>query len=111
MPAIRSLGAEAVAIAVTAMFSQQAFAATLGAEFPMLSDWDATVAQAYGVRYNSWKGHSGVAKRSVFVIDTGGVIRYSWHTEDAHLEPDLAEALKVMEHLPGGVPNDRGAGG
>jgi peroxiredoxin len=65
----------------------------------MLSDWDGSVAQAFGVRYGSWKGHSGVAKRSVFVIDGARKIRYSWHTEDAHIEPDLSEAVRVLRDL------------
>jgi peroxiredoxin len=76
-----------------------AFAASLGADFPMLSDWEGETAAAYGVRYDSWKGHRGLAKRSVFVIDRQGVIRYRWHTEDALLEPDLNEPMAVLRSL------------
>ncbi len=96
---VRKLGAEPVAIAVTATFSQLAFAEELGVDFPMLSDWDGTTANAYGVQYREWKGHSGLAKRSVFVIDRGGVIRYRWSTDDALIEPDLHEAVAVVDSL------------
>lgn len=96
---IRSLGAQAVALAVTATFSQQAFAASLGVDFPLLSDWEGSVARAYGVQYDSWKGHRGVAKRSLFVIDTRGVIGYRWHTDDALVEPDFSDALAVLRGL------------
>ncbi|NNC92734.1 MAG: redoxin domain-containing protein [Acidimicrobiia bacterium] len=96
---VRSLGARAVAIAVTATFSQQAFASALGVDFPLLSDWEGLVARAYGVQYDSWKGHRGVAKRSVFVIDPGGVVRYRWHTDDALVEPDFNDALAVLRAL------------
>ena len=65
----------------------------------MLSDWDGTVACSYGVQYREWKGHAGVAKRSVFVIDTDGLVRYRWLTEDALVEPDLTEAVRVVESL------------
>jgi peroxiredoxin len=96
---IRALGAEPVAIAVTATFSQMAFSETLGVDFPMLSDWEGTVANEYGVQYDEWKGHSGLAKRSVFVIDGERRIRYRWVTDDALVEPDLEEALTSIKSL------------
>jgi peroxiredoxin len=60
-----------------------AFARSLGVDFPLLSDWEREVCAAYGVRYDVWKGHSGLAKRSIFVIDTDRTIRWSWCSEDA----------------------------
>lgn len=98
-PEIRELGAEPVAIAVTATFSQRAFARQLGVDFPLLSDWDGAVSGSYGVQYDEWKGHAGVAKRSVFVIDQLGEVRYRWITDDAHIEPDLTEAVETLEQL------------
>ena len=93
---LRELGADILAVAVTATFSQQAFAATLDTDFPLLSDWDRVVCGSYGVRYPVWKGHAGVAKRSVFVIGTSGVIRYRWVTEDALVLPDLGEVVAAV---------------
>lgn len=87
------------AIAVTATFSQMAFAETTGVQFPLLSDWGGKVAEAYGVLYEEWKGHTRLAKRSVFVIDTGGVVRYRWVTDDALALPPLFDALEVLEAL------------
>lgn len=96
---IGALGAGIAAIAVTATFSQIAFADALGIEFPMLSDWDGRVSAAYGVQYGEWKGHAGVAKRSLFVIDADARIRYRWSSEDALVEPDLAEMMEALEAL------------
>jgi peroxiredoxin len=96
---IRELGAEPVAIAVTATFSQMAFSKALGVDFPMLSDWEGEVANRYGVQYDVWKGHSGLAMRSVFVIGTDGKIVYRWVTDDALTLPDLEEALAVLQTL------------
>ncbi len=91
-------------IAVTATFSQQAFARSLGVDFPLLSDWDRTVCGAYGVRYDAWKGHTGLAKRSTIVVDTAGVVRYRWSTDDASVLPDLDEVVRVFTELgPGGT--------
>ena len=96
---IQRLGAQAVAVAVTTTFSQRAFARSIGARFPLLSDWRRTVCAAYGVRYDVWKGHDGLAKRSVFVIDRDGVIRYRWVTDDALVLPDLDQAIEALRAL------------
>jgi glutaredoxin-dependent peroxiredoxin len=93
---MRALGADVLGVAVTATFSQQAFAASLGIDFPLLSDWDREVCAAYGVQYDVWKGHRGLAKRSVFVIDRDRVVRYRWVTDDALVLPDLDEAVEVL---------------
>jgi glutaredoxin-dependent peroxiredoxin len=98
-PEIRGLGADILAVAVTATFSQQAFAESLGVDFPLLSDWDRDVCAAYGVQYDVWKGHRGLAKRSVFVIDRDGVVRYRWVTDDALVLPDLDEVVAAVRPL------------
>jgi peroxiredoxin len=98
---IRALGADLLAIAVTATFSQQAFAESLGVDFPLLSDWDREVCSAYGVQYGVWKGHRGLAKRSVFVVDREQVVRYRWVTDDALVLPDLDEAVQVLRTCAG----------
>jgi glutaredoxin-dependent peroxiredoxin len=93
---LRNLGGDILAVAVTATFAQQAFAATLDIDFPLLSDWDRVVCESYGARYSSWKGHAGLAKRSIFVIDRAGVIRYRWITDDAMVLPNLDEAASAV---------------
>jgi peroxiredoxin len=98
-PRLRAVGAEPLAVAVTALFSQMAFADSLGIDVPLLSDWDGDVCGAYGVRYDQWKGHTGLAQRSLFVIDGGGMVRYRWHTLDALLLPDLTEVVAAVEAL------------
>jgi peroxiredoxin len=96
---IRALGADILAVAVTATFSQQAFAESLGVDFPLLSDWDREVCSAYGVRYDVWKGHAGLAKRSVFVLDRDRTVRYRWVTDDATVLPDLDEVVATLQAL------------
>lgn len=93
------MGAEPVAVAVTATFSQIAFGQSLGVAFPMLSDWEGEVSASYGAQYDVWKGHVGLAKRSVFVIDPTGIIRYRWQTDDALVLPDLNEVLESLRLL------------
>jgi peroxiredoxin len=96
---IAAAGGQVLAIAVSSVFAQQAFARHLGVRFPMLSDWNRTVSPAYGVQYDVWRGHRGVAKRSVFVIDRQGLIRYRWVTDDALILPDFDAAIAVLRQL------------
>jgi len=96
---IRALGAEIVAVAVTSVFAQQAFARSLGVDFPLVSDWNRTLAPAYGIQYDVWRGHQGVAKRSVFVLDRDGIIRYRWVTDDALVMPDYGAAVACLASL------------
>lgn len=100
---IASLGASIVGIAVTATFSQQQFAKDLQLSFPLLSDWGGAVSDEWGVRYDVWKGHEGLAKRSLFVVDTDQVIRYAWVTDDATDLPDYDEAVAVVRSLAEGT--------
>lgn len=88
-----------VAIAVTPTFAQMAFAEKLGIDFPLLSDWEGTTCAAYGVRYESWKGHEGLAKRSVFVIDRDGTIAYRWYEDDALILPDFDELMDAISRV------------
>jgi len=104
---MRALGAEPVAIAVTATFSQIAFGESLGVDFPMLSDWEGSVANSYGVQYDVWKGHTGLAKRSVFLLDGDRRVRYRWSSDDALEVPDLYEALDAIEAIV--TPDQAGA--
>lgn len=99
MSDIDGAGASVAAVAVTATFSQMAFARHLEAGFPLLSDWGGETASAYGVRYDVWKGHAGVAKRSLFAIDRQGIVRYRWVTDDALVLPDLDEPIEVLSGL------------
>ena len=95
----QAAGGQVMAVAVSSVFAQQAFARHLGVGFPLLSDWNRTVTPAYGVQYDIWRCHQGVAKRSVFVIDRQGIIRYRWVTDDARVLPDFDAAITLLRQL------------
>lgn len=60
--------------------------------YPLVSDWHKTTANAYGVLNTN----DLVAKRSVFIIDKQGILRYQ-NVEFKALEPSHYE--DVMKHL------------
>jgi len=79
-----------------------AFAEKLGIDFPLLSDWEGATCAAYGVRYDTWKGHKGLAKRSVFVIDQDGYITYTWSNDDALTLPEFDEVMDAITSVAAG---------
>ena len=66
------LGAVLWGISPQGVASHDAFSCKHGFDFPLLADVDKAVAASYGVL-----GPLGFYRRSVFVIDGGGIIRYA----------------------------------
>jgi peroxiredoxin len=93
------LGAAVFAISVDSIFSHKAFAAHHNISIPLLSDFNKTVSQAYGVLYPELMGLKGIAKRSAFVLDAKGIVRWVWITDDPLQMPDFAEIKKQIEAL------------
>jgi len=68
--------------------------------FSVLSDFNKDAITAYGCKYDSWiLGLKGVAKRSSFVIDKEGIIRFAQILENASDYPDFDGIKKALEGL------------
>jgi peroxiredoxin len=65
-------------------------------DFPLLSDYNKEVIPEYGVQYEDLAGFKGLAKRSVFVIDQDGTVKYTWVTDDPGDLPDLDEVVAAI---------------
>lgn len=65
------LDAQIVGISAQSVESKEAFSGKHGFEFPLLADADKEVASAYGTL-----GPIGFPRRSIFIIDADGIIRY-----------------------------------
>jgi peroxiredoxin len=60
--------------------------------FPLVSDYDKEIMDAYDVRSAfDHIGLDGVAKRAVFVVDTDSEITYTWVSDDPGVEPNYDE--------------------
>ena len=99
---LQSSHASVVGISVDSSFSLRAFAQTYNLPFPLLSDFNKKVVRLYGVLHDPWVafGYRGVAKRSVFLIDKKGILRYKWITDVPSEEPPYAEVNKALQKLP-----------
>jgi glutaredoxin-dependent peroxiredoxin len=68
--------------------------------FQLLSDFNKTVSEKYGCLYETFSlDMKGVSKRSAFVIDQEGIIRYAEVLENASREPDYEAIEKCLEVL------------
>jgi len=77
-----SLNADVLGISGDNPFAQAAWAEKEKIAVSLLADYEHKVAQTYGVAYSSFLpeknlGMGGVPKRSAFVVDKQGVIRYA----------------------------------
>ena len=68
----KDLGAAVLALSPQSVDSHEGFSCKHGFPFPLLADTDKEVGAAYGIL-----GPLGFYRRSVFVIDGQGVIRYA----------------------------------
>ena len=71
LAAFEGVGAQVLAISAQDMTSHEDFSRRNGFGFPLLADTDKTVATLYGTL-----GPLGFPRRSVFVVDSTGTIRY-----------------------------------
>jgi peroxiredoxin len=72
LSAFDEVGAQVLAISSQDVESHEQFAAKYGFKFPLLADVDKTVAGLYGT-----VGPLGFPRRSVFVVDAQGIVRYA----------------------------------
>ena len=93
MARLIDLKAQIVGIAVTDPFSNKAFAEKNMLAFPILSDYKREIIKAYGIQLPDFAGLKDytTAKRSIFILDKDGIVRYVWITDTPAVEPNYGE--------------------
>jgi len=92
------LNAVILGISVDSPFTLAKFKADNNYQFDLLSDFNKTVAPAYGAFYESWiLGLKGVAKRAAFVIDEEQNIVYAEVLDVAGDLPDFAKIAEAVK--------------
>lgn len=87
LASFEALDARVYGVSVDLPFALNVFAMEQDLTFPLLSDFDGEAIEAYDVVLEGVHGLSGVAERSVFVVDADGTVRYRWVREDGN--PDF----------------------
>jgi thioredoxin-dependent peroxiredoxin len=89
------LGAQVLAISAQDVASHDRFSAKHGGfDFPLLADTDKAVAAAYGTL-----GPIGFPRRSVFIVDGNGVIRYAHRAIAGLTYRPISELVGVLSAL------------
>ena len=89
----QSLNTEVLGISVDSRHSSAAFAEHLHLDFPLVSDFNKEITQAYGVLREG-----GFAERALFVIDRAGKIAYA-HINVIGEVPDNEPVFEVLRQL------------
>ncbi|MEM3972106.1 MAG: peroxiredoxin [Saccharolobus sp.] len=100
MAKFNEFNAVVLGVSVDPPFSNKAFKEHNKLNFTILSDFNREAVKMYGVagELPILKGYI-LAKRSVFVIDRNGIIRYKWVSEDPAKEPNYEEIKQIVAKL------------
>jgi peroxiredoxin len=96
-----ALHAQVLGISVDSPYAQKAFADANALNFPLMSDYNREAVKAFDVQDPGFAGGlmPGVAMRSVFVLDSGGVVRFKWVAPTQGTEPDYAAVEAAVKAL------------
>lgn len=95
-----SINAKVFGISVDALQTLAKFKQDQQLNFTLLSDFNKEVSSAYGSIYETF-GYNmkGVSKRSAFVIDKEGIVRYAEVLENAGEVPNFEKIKAALEGL------------
>jgi len=94
LPQFQNVGAQVIAVAYQDQAGAQASTNDANASYPVLADFDHSVADAYNV-YNTLG--DGVATPAVFIIDKAGHIVWSYIGQNISDRPDNG---MILQNLP-----------
>jgi peroxiredoxin len=97
------LDAQIFAISVDSPFALKLWNEKQKFNFPLLSDFNKEISKLYGAFYEVFApgkfDFKGVAKRSAFIIDKQGIIRYIEILENAGEEPNYEKIQEELKKL------------
>lgn len=96
------VNAAVVGISTDSPFALAEFAKANGLTFPLLSDHDGQVSEAYGAKYDhdfTPMKLDRISKRAAFVIDGDGIVRYAEVLDNAGQMPDFDAVRAALAAL------------
>lgn len=92
--------AQVLGISVDSVFTLAKFKEEQQLNFPLLSDFNKETSTTYDTIYTDWiLDMKGVSKRSAFVIDKEGIVRYAEVLESAGDQPDFEAIQQILSSL------------
>ena len=98
LAAFNTMDARVIAASTDSPFSNKAFADQNRLTFTVLSDVTKEASKQYTGLYDAFAGIPGyvTAKRSVFVLDATGTVKYAWISENPGAEPNYDEVRNAV---------------
>jgi thioredoxin-dependent peroxiredoxin len=96
-PSFEEAGARVLGISFDPPEANRAFAERYGFPYPLLSDEDKTVGEAYETKRAPEERGAGSPKRRTYLIDPEGVIRKAYRVTDVDAHP--GEVLADLDRL------------
>ena len=95
-----ALDAEILGISIDSPFVLEEFKKQQNYNFPLLSDFNREVSVAYDTMYETFVlGMNKVSKRSAFVVDKNGIVKYAEVLDDAGELPNFAAIKETLKTL------------
>lgn len=92
-----NINSQVLGISVDSLYTLAKYKEEQQLNFKLLSDFNKEVSTAYDSIYSTFSyGMQGVGKRSAFVIDKAGIIRYAEVLEDAGEIPNFEAIEKIL---------------
>lgn len=92
--------AEVLGISVDSVFTLAKYKEEQQYNFPLLSDFNKEVSALFGTIYADWiLEMKGVSKRSAFIVDKAGIIKYAEVMESAGDMPNFEAINHTLEQL------------
>ena len=98
---LKNYGAQIIVISVDGPFANKIFTENRHLNFPLLSDYRREVINKYGIVMKDLGPLEGykAAKRSVFIVDQNGKVRYKWVSDNPLIEPNYQEVKDALLRL------------
>jgi len=95
-----NVNAKVFGISVDSLHTLAKFKSEQSLNFPLLSDFNKSVSSLYGSLYEMFSYNmQGVSKRSAFIIDKEGIVRYAEVLENASEQPNFKNINLTLENL------------
>jgi glutaredoxin-dependent peroxiredoxin len=101
---LKRYDAQVLGISVDGPFANKIFTENRHLNFPVLSDYKRETIKKYGIVMPSLGPLQdyNAAKRSVFILDSAGKIRYKWISDNPLVEPNYEEIRAALAKLKTG---------
>lgn len=100
MDELRERGAAVAGVVVDPVETNAELAGDAGIEFPILSDPDMRLIDAYGLRHKAAHDGMDIALSASILVDGDAVVRWASVSENVRIRPTPDEVLAKIDALP-----------